>query len=182
MNTRLMTALTASALLAVPVQGQDAGTLEVGAFGNTTLFDQATELTELPTAGAGAYAGFYLVDDLALEAGISFTDTETDDFSLDAGYLPVRARLVYTLPVGQDFRPIVGAGWTFQKYTGALNDETDNGVSGLIGFKNYFGDEVALRMDAQYTYVPSPFNETPTSSGHSNWTLSAGITYQLLGG
>lgn len=179
---RIATALLAVTLLVGPLQAQEAGTLTVGGFADFTLFDNEVGFTELPGLGAGGYLGFFLLPNLALEASALYDKGEVPPNDEDAGYFPLQAHLVYNFPASESFYPMFGLGYARQKYTGALNDETDDAISALLGFKTYLTERLALRMDARVNYAWAPYNEGGTIEDHTNATFTMGFSWDLLGG
>lgn len=179
---RIATPLLALAALSAPLGAQQAGTVTVGAFGDFAFFDRGTTLTELPKPGAGAFLGIFVLPNLAVEGGISYNDAHLPPTQTDAGLVPVRARLVYHFPLTESFYPLLGVGYAHQTYTGALADATDDAVTALLGFKAYFTDKLAVRADAQWNYVATPFNATAGDSDHTNIMLGIGLSYDLIKG
>lgn len=179
---RTLGAILAAAALAAPVHAQQAGTVTVGAFGDFVFLDRGTPLTELPAPGVGGFLGLFVLPNLAIEGGVSYNDAHIPPTDKDSGWVPFRARLVYNFPVTETFYPMIGVGYAYQKYTGVLADETDNAITGLIGFKNYFTDKLALRADLQVNYAAAPFNEAVRDVDHTNVSLGIGLSYDIFKG
>lgn len=186
-RSRVTLALASAAVaLAAPTstRAQNAGTVEVALFGQRTAFDEGTTLAFGTAPGLGGLVGFYLVDNLVVEAGWAYTWTEpAQPPRIRASHVPLRARVAYHLPVTETFYPIVGLGLVRNDYSRAV-EGSDAGLSALVGFKTYVRDRVAFRSDVHLDLVGSPFNEgatvgSTTVSQHVNWNLTAGLSLDL---
>jgi len=172
------------ALAGVPVAAQEAGTVELGGFFQGTRFDEATTLSDANALGGGGLLGVFLVRNLALEATAARTWTEDASPSgVDGTHTPFRGRLVYAIPAGGWFYPLIGVGGVYNRYEGFFEQE-DWAASGLRGFKAYLADRVALRSDVSADYAWAPFNDGATVNGsvvdsHLNWTLNAGLSIDI---
>ena len=60
--------------LSAPAQAIDKGTAELGLFGRVSFFDPALNIADW--GGFGARAGYFVANNLALEADMSFTSTD----------------------------------------------------------------------------------------------------------
>ncbi|MGD8873429.1 MAG: OmpA family protein, partial [Gemmatimonadota bacterium] len=89
----------------------------------------------------------------------------------------------YAVPASSWFYPLIGVGGVFNQYDGFFDDD-DWAASGLLGFKAYVTDRLALRSDVSADYAWAPFNEGATVDGatvesHLNWTLTAGLSIDV---
>lgn len=169
------------------VGAQDRGTIEVSAFAQRTAFDEGTTLTFGTAPGLGASLGVFPMKNVSLELATSFTWTHPQaPPRVGVSWVPVRLRAVYHVPATETFYPMVGVGVVRNGY-GNTFDNSDSGAAALLGFKTYIDDRLAFRGDVQLDVVGGPFNEGTTVNGttvtrHSNWTLSAGLSYDFGGG
>ncbi|MGD8602327.1 MAG: outer membrane beta-barrel protein, partial [Gemmatimonadota bacterium] len=172
------------ALATTPVAAQQPGTVELGGFGQGTRFDEATTLSDSPALGGGGLIGVFIAPNLALEGAAARSWTEdASPAGVDGTHTPLRARLVYAVPASSWFYPLIGVGGVFNQYDGFFDDD-DWAASGLLGFKAYFTDRLALRSDVSADYAWAPFNEGATVDGatvesHLNWTLTAGLSIDV---
>jgi outer membrane protein OmpA-like peptidoglycan-associated protein len=79
--------------------------------------------------------------------------------------------------------PLIGVGGVYNLYEGFF-DQDDWAASGLVGFKAYFTDRLALRSDVSADYAWAPFNDGASVGGstvdrHLNWTLTAGFSIDV---
>lgn len=168
-----------------PIAGQDAGTTEVALFTQVGTADEVSGL-ESSSWGLGGLIGYYLVDNLALEAasGLSFTEDAAPRTGTGK-WIPIRGRAIYSFPVRERARPFLGVGAVRNVYTGVV-DGGDWGVSGLAGLKLYITESVAFRTDMSYDRVWAPFNEgatvgTETVNRHDNWMVTGGFSFGFGG-
>ncbi|MEM7417267.1 MAG: OmpA family protein [Gemmatimonadota bacterium] len=163
---------------------QDRGTIEVSAFAQRTAFDEGTTLTFGTAPGLGASLGVFPMQNVSLELATSFTWTHPEaPPRVGVSWVPLRVRAVYHVPATETFYPMLGVGLVRNGY-GNTFDNSDSGAAALLGFKTYINDRLAFRGDVQLDLVGGPFNEGATVNGttvtsHSNWTLSAGLSYDF---
>jgi OOP family OmpA-OmpF porin len=181
MRRHLLT-LSAALFLAAPTLAQEQGTLSIGAYASAAFMDEATTLSTPLNGGFGGYLSIFLLDNISLEGDVGYHDNPVAATGQDAGWLPIRGRLVLNIPGTETFYPLLGVGYTRQRYTGALGDVGDNAFSGYIGFKNYVSDRWAFRMDLRVDHVVEPFNASADLGEHTNWSATAGFQLDVLGG
>jgi hypothetical protein len=105
--TRLTTALVLATLgAAAPAAAQRWPTVELGAFGQYTMFGNVLGLDDAP--GLGAMGGLFILPNLVAEGDISFSRTD-GPLSGKISYRPVHARLAYHIPLTEQLRQAVGA-------------------------------------------------------------------------
>ena len=61
------------------------------------------------------------------------------------------------------------------KYSDGVSS-TDNGVAGLVGVRYRIRDLLALRIDANEDFMPSPANKSPSASFNGNLGLQLGVS------
>lgn len=174
--------LAAVLFMAAPTLAQERGTLSIGAYASAAFMDEATTLSTPLNGGLGGYLSFFVIDNISLEADVGYHDNSISGTGQDAGWLPLRGRLVFNFPGTETFYPLLGVGYTRQRYTGALGDVSDNAFSGYIGFKNYVSDRWAFRMDLRVDHVVEPFNASADLGEHTNWSATVGLQLDVLGG
>lgn len=166
------------------VQAQQAGTVEVGLFGQRTAFDESTTLAFGTAPGLGGILGVYPLENVALEVASSFTWTHpAAPPRVRATWMPFRARATWHIPVSESFYPIVGLGVVRNSYGDAVSG-SDVGFGAILGFKTYVEERVAFRAAGHLDRTSAPFNEGDavggsTVTGHTNWNLTAGVTVDL---
>lgn len=177
-------ALVAAFTLSPAVEAQQAGTIEMGLFGQRTAFDQSTTLAFGTAPGFGGLVGMYVLENVALEAATSFTWTHpAAPPRVRATWAPLRLRATWHIPASETFYPIVGLGIVRNGYGDAVTG-SDVGMGAIVGFKTYVEERVAFRAAGHLDRISSPFNEGDavggsTVSAHTNWNLTAGVSIDL---
>lgn len=175
----LSSAVTLCAMLAYsPAAAQRFGTVEMFGFGQATLFDDPSTITDLPGYGAGGGIGLFVLPNIALEGAASYTPTELANELADVTWTPLRARLTYHIPVSETVFPILGVGYAWHEYADGI-EASDEGLTGLIGLKSYLSSRVAIRLDVQADYISEPFNESPSVEDHNHLTFAMGLSVDL---
>ena len=161
---------------AAPLSAQRWPTVEVGAFGQYTMFGDVLKLDN--AAGLGGMLGLFILPNLAVEGDISFSPTD-GPLSGDITYRPLHARLAYHIPVSDRFRVALGAGYTLGIYDGdETGNEYEDAIGGLVGLKYYFKPSWAFNVEALFDKFPSPANQEPKDTdGYWNNSLRAGVNW-----
>ena len=178
----LFVSAAALVIAAAPAAAQKAGTVEIGAFGRVTWFDDAYQLQTKP--GFGGRLGIFLLRNLEIEGEVSYiptnsTDTLTAAFDENVGvtYRPGLSRVQHQLP---PMALILGAGVAYSGYGGfydTIPGHTDGvGPSGLVGLRFGVGGVLQGRIDGTYDYVSSPAEFTGPRRQRGNWGLQAGLS------
>ncbi len=177
----LYVSAAALVLAAAPAAAQKAGTVEIGAFGRVTWFDDAYNLQN--KIGFGGRLGLFVIRNLELEGQVSYIPTASNDttnasFDENVGVLSGRGFLEYNI----NFKPmalILGAGVAYSGYGGyfdSIPGRTD-GISPafLVGLRFGVGGVLQARIDGTYDYVTSPAEFTGADNA-GNWGLQAGLS------
>ena len=148
MSYRFIALGVAALVAASPVQAQRRGTVELGAFGGTTSYDNSLAINS--GTGGGLRIGAFLDPRWAIEIdGSGMGAGRPAGFSRDVHVTTLAARLALT--------PIVMGRWSLITSAGGVHTdygiETSYGVSGLLGAKFAFNDRIALRVDAITDYM-----------------------------
>jgi len=180
----LLVSAAALVIAAAPAAAQKAGTVEIGAFGRVTWFDNAYQLQDNP--GFGGRLGFFLFRNVEIEGQYSYIPTNSTDstgiyssgFDESVAVQSGRGLLQYNI----NFKPmalVIGAGVVYSGYGGfydSIPGHTDGiGPVGLIGFRFGVGGVLQARIDGTYDYTSSPAEYTGASSA-GNWGLQAGLS------
>jgi hypothetical protein len=191
-----MTAVVTGLLPGGPASAQPgAGTVEIGAFGQWTSFDEnAGRPGVVPEDGFGygGRLGFFVTRRLQLEADgwYSPQDRDPDETFCCTGARPTEVnasglalRLNYNFPLASLMQLVIGAGGTRTNYAFAGGNDADAdssitswGVSGLAGLRFVLASPLALRVDGVADYMP---NHEPEAN--LNLHARAGLSL-LLGG
>lgn len=134
---------------AMPVQAQQAGTVEIGAFGRYTKFESKLNFDN--RLGVGGRLGVFVVRNLALEGDVTYTRTKSDG-GLELRHTPIHARLIYNVPVAEKTAVLVGAGYVRNLFRASYR-ETEDGIGGLLGVRFGLSDLFSLRLDATGDYI-----------------------------
>jgi len=148
MSPRTMALGVAALIGAAPVAAQQRGTLELGAFGSATSFDNSLFLNN--GAGGGVRVGAFLDPRWSLEF---------DGSGLSAGRpLGLRSVEVTSLSARVALTPVVVGRTSWIIGAGAVHTDygitSSYGMSGLLGAKLALGPRVALRVDGIADYMP----------------------------
>jgi len=172
-----------AAVLSSPLSAQTGGTVEIGAFGRFVHLDSDLHFESEP--GFGGRLGWFVRDNLSIEADIARNDNTAEN-GADVKNNPIHARLVYTLPMGKATGFMIGAGYTYNTFTGSY-DENKSGAGGLLGFRLGMGPGIAARIDGTLDYIPSaeskdgPYPTLGVNQADNNihLGLQAGLSFML---
>ena len=181
MSWRRVSVVAAAALMiTAPAFAQRAGSVELGGYGVYPQFDQSLQFSN--KVGFGGQLGVYIASNLAIEADVSRISTTQDGSpaDLDVSFMPMRARLVYNIPVGGYSRLAIGAGYVRTRL-GDFYDNSESGFTGLAGFKIGMGEHAILRLDGTIDYITGSLIDDPTVDRNINYGLRAGLSL-LFGG
>ncbi len=167
--------LIASLAVVSQVQGQQAGTVELGLFPQVSYFDRSLTLAQ-GRAGPGGRLGFFFSDHLAIEGEGAWVPTLAPNDS-DVSYMPLRAKLAYNVSAGEHVGIILAGGFVHTMYRRDRHS-TDNGATGSVGIRLGLGDVTSIRIDAYADYIPSPKNG---ASDNWNWGLQPGLSFMFGG-
>jgi OOP family OmpA-OmpF porin len=100
-------------------------------------------------------------------------------------YIPLRARLLFNLPVGDHGAFLVGGGYARNEFRRDL-DTHEDGVTGLIGARLGLPGITSIRISTSVDYIPSPSIELYPAGAlepdhNVNWNIQVGLGF-LLGG
>jgi OOP family OmpA-OmpF porin len=171
------------AIVTSPAAGQGAGTFEIGAFAQSSYFEESLRFDQ-GAGGGGIRLGFFPVSSLELEAEGTFVPTEGPG-GLDVSYVPLRARLLFNLPVGEHGAFLLGGGYVRNEF-GRDFDTHESGVTGLVGARLGLPGTILIRLSTYVDYIPSPSialypGATLEPDHNVNWGIQAGLSF-LLGG
>ncbi len=176
MSLRVSVVCAVSAFLLVrPAAAQRTGTIEVGGFLRFTDFDNSLNISN--TLGVGGRLGVFLIPRVSVEAEVSTTYTDSGP-NLDVKHTPFHLFGVYNHPADARADIVIGIGYVHNKYSDGISS-TDNGVAGLVGVRYRFRDLLALRLDANEDFMPSPANKSPSASFNGNLGLQLGVSVML---
>ncbi|MBA3445752.1 MAG: OmpA family protein [Gemmatimonadales bacterium] len=167
-----------------PAASQQAGALEFGAFAQVSYFEESLRF-DRGSGGGGVRLGFFPVRQLELEAEGAFVPTEGPG-GLNVSYIPLRARLLFNLPVGDHGAFLVGGGYARNQFRRDL-DTHEDGVTALIGARLGLPSRTSIRISTSLDYIPSPSIELYPGAvlepDHNvNWNIQVGLGFLLGGG
>jgi len=168
-------ALFATVAVAADMQGQQAGTIELGLFPQVSYFDRSLRLQQ-GRAGPAARLGFFFTDHLAVEGEGAWVPNKAPNDS-DVSYIPLRARLAYNARAGEYVGFILGGGFVHTMYRRDRH-VSDNGATGSVGIRLGLGDVTSIRIDTYLDYIPSPEND---ASDNWNWGIQPGLSFMFGG-
>ncbi len=149
MSNRIIAVGVAALVAALPLQAQRRGTVELGAFGAATSYDNNLLINN--GSGAGLRVGAFLDPRWAIEFdGSGMGASRSNGFS-DVHVNSLSARLALTPIVTGPLSWVISAGAVQTDY----GTKSSYGMTGLLGAKYAFGSRVALRVDAITDYMPT---------------------------
>ena len=168
-------------LAATPAAAQSPGTIELGGFGKYNFFDDTAGVQD--KFGYGGSLGFYFWRNLGIEGDITRAKTR-DELGNEVSVTPIRVRLQYNLPAGENATALqFGAGWVRQRY-GETYDVSENGITGLLGFRVGLHPNVAFRMAGTVDYISTPElvvdPNVPVGGNNSHFGIQAGLNFLLF--
>jgi outer membrane protein OmpA-like peptidoglycan-associated protein len=174
----LLTAVTS------PAASQQAGALEFGAFAQASYFQRSIGF-EQGSGGGGVRLGFFPTRYLELEAEGGFVPTD-GRAGAKVSYIPLRARLLFNLPVGDHGALLLGGGYARNEFRRDI-DTHENGVTGLLGARLGLPGITSIRISTSVDYIPSPSIElypgaTLKPDHNINWNIQVGLGFLFGGG
>ena len=167
----LRVATLAFACLTTSASAQQSGGLELGIFGQASYFDKSLRM-EQARGGPGVRLGFFPTRNIGVEAEGAFVPTEGPE-GQHVYYIPLRGRLVLSIPSGEHGAFLLGAGYVRNEYRHEA-DFHDDGVTALIGARVGLPGITTIRLASYLDYIPSPTNGV---GYHLNWGLQAGLGF-----
>jgi outer membrane protein OmpA-like peptidoglycan-associated protein len=167
------------AFTTAPAAAQSAGTLELGAFAQASYFEESIRFDQ-GSGGGGVLVGFFPARNLELEAEGAFVPTEGRE-GLNVSYLPLRARLLYNVPVGEHGAFLIGAGYVRNEFRRDY-DTSEDGATGMIGARLGLPANLSIRLSTYVDYIPSPSIELYPSPAlepdhNVNWGIQVGLSF-----
>lgn len=173
--------LPVSAALAIlclsqPAAAQKLGSIEIGAFGRYTIFDNGINLKN--AIGGGGQLGFYLMPRLSLEFSGAYVPTKDKATeAVNVKHIPAFVRLLVNVPVGEKFSILVGGGYLRSFYMYGVPDSTQHhGAHGLLGFRAWLTDAVSVRAEGILQYTPTQYHVDPAQK---TYAVQLGVSYVM---
>jgi outer membrane protein OmpA-like peptidoglycan-associated protein len=171
-----VTAALAIVCLSQPAAAQKLGSLEIGAFGRYTIFDNGQNLKN--AIGGGAQLGVYFMPRLSLELSGAYVPTKDKATeAVTVKHIPAFARLLVNLPVGEKVSILVGGGYLRSFYDYGIADSTArHGAHGLLGFRAWLTDAVSVRAEGILQYTPTQWH---VPAAQKTYAAQLGISYVM---
>ena len=161
--------------VATGAAAQSPGTFEIGGFGRANFFADTLSLDR--HLGGGGWLAFFPVRNLAIEAEAAYTKTRIIATSTDVSNIPLRGRLTYNIPLGDNASSFqIGGGYVRDMYRTGQHFN-DDGVTGLAGFRFGVSPNVGIRTSVTLDYVPSP--QASRADHYVNWGIQVGLGLML---
>ena len=175
-------ALFAALALLVPevVEGQRAGSIELGATGRYTAFDG--DLAGIDNAlGIGGRLGIFVLPNLSVEADWTYAEPGTDDVYLGRDWIShelISARLLYNYHLSEQAAILFGGGYSYDNFTRPRRvGPRGGGPAGLLGFRYSFTDRLSARFEGTGHFVPEDEDAMPTPRpSQLNLGVQAGVS------
>jgi OOP family OmpA-OmpF porin len=139
-------------------------------FPHDGYYDETLNLNQA-RVGPGARLGYFLTDNIAIEADGSWVPTNAPN-DVDVKYMPFHARLMYNFISGKGTDFHIGAGYSYSRFREGIQI-SDHGPGATAGVRLGTGGLAAIRIDAYLDYVPSPDNG---AAENWNWGIQPGLT------
>jgi hypothetical protein len=150
-------------------------TIEFGAFGGMTRFDRTLNLNN--GFGGGVAVSLFVLRDIAVEGTVgAISATQAGTVSLTV--IPLHFRAFYARPLAERLALLLGAGGVYNHYRNAIIG-WEGGVSGLLGLRYEFTDQLSGRLDLVEDYFPSPLNESAGAPWNANFHVNVGLRVRL---
>jgi len=177
--TRVTTALVLATLGAsAPAAAQRWGTVELGGFGQYTMFGDVLQLDD--RLGIGGMAGIFFLPNVVAEGDIGFTKSD-GPLSGKITYRPWHVRVAYHVPLSEQLKLAVGLGYTQGVYDGdPTPNQYEDAFGTLVGLKYYFKPSWAFNVEALFDKFPSPgdqVNPVNNKQGYWNNSIRAGVNW-----
>ena len=169
--------------LAPSVAAQQTG-VELGAFAQVSYWEESIGFDQ-GSGGGGVRIGFFPVRNLLLEGEGGFVPTEARG-GLKVSYIPLRARLLFNLPVGEHGAFLIGGGYARNEFRRDI-DTHEDGVTGLLGARLGLPGITSIRISTSLDYIPSPsidlYPGAVLEPDHNiNWNIQVGLGFLFGGG
>src|SRR5688572_23575357 len=174
---RLATAIALVTIgTAVPASAQRFGSVEVGGFGQYTLFGDVLQLDN--SVGVGGMAGLFILPNFVVEADIAFGRSD-GPLSGKILYRPFHARASYHVPLTAQLKLALGLGYTLGVYDGdPTPNEYEDAAGAIVGLKYYFKPSWAFNVETLFDKFPSPANQEPRDTeGYRNNSFRTGVNW-----
>jgi outer membrane protein OmpA-like peptidoglycan-associated protein len=167
------------AAITSPAASQQAGTFELGAFVHVSYFEESINFRQ-GSAGPGVRVGLFPARNIELEAEGSFVPAEGPG-GAKVSYMPLRARLLYNLPVGEHGAFLIGGGYVRNEF-GRDIDTHESGATGLVGVRLGLPGITSIRISTSVDYIPSPsiafYPGAVVDPDHNvNWGIQVGLGF-----
>jgi len=172
MKVDTLAMVVAAMAISSPLAAQQRGAVELGGFINAAYFDHSLRLDQ-GEVGPGAVLGYFIRDRLAVEGELARVEIN-GAANNDLRYLPIRGRLTYNYPLGEDAALLLGGGYVHTVLRRDVGPNTDDGgATGLIGLRLGAHEPLQIRLDSYLDFLPSASN----GDDNVNWGLTVGISY-----
>lgn len=172
MLKRMMGFAAAAVLgLAPALTAQQAGSLEVGAFGRYNWFDSKSDLDN--AFGGGGRLGIFFDPKWELEIQGAYAKTNRPG-QPDIKYVPLTGRIQLNESI-----LVFGLGYTYHIFSGDF-EKNLGGAQGLVGLRFGKGHAVNLRIDGTLDYVFHGFNSPGVSGTSGNWNPGIQVGLSIL--
>jgi hypothetical protein len=159
MKGRYILAMAAAAALLLPEMAvaQRAGTIELGAVGRYTLYQDEVGIDN--ALGGGGRVGLFVLPNLSAEVDWTYAEPELQDQPGWQGrtfisHELIQARLLYNHGLGETLSLLLGAGYSYDNYSRVRQVAArGGGPGGLIGLRYSFSDMFSARLEGFGYYI-----------------------------
>ncbi|MCX5755620.1 MAG: OmpA family protein [Gemmatimonadetes bacterium] len=163
----------AAAIWAAPANAQSPFSYEIGANANFTKFEAITKLDN--GLGIGLNLGTYLLPRLSIDLSGDWASNKSARSGNSLSVINNRADLIYNLPLNNQWRLMLGAGWTGTDFSGdKTTNEYDSGPNALLGLRYCVGDDWSWTGQVIGDYK-DPADQTPAFNKTTTWVARIGL-------
>ena len=168
----------AAALLVQAAPAQSAGTIDLGVFARLNWLDASYSTST--GGGGGVRAGWFFMKNFELAADVSssFDNSENSGFP-GLTVVPVHVRLQYYFPMKDALSFMVGAGYTYEKFSTQDTSANDNGFGFTLGFRTVIDERLYAMLSYTGDYSSSPANKGSGYTSSYNQGLEIGFGFLL---
>jgi outer membrane protein OmpA-like peptidoglycan-associated protein len=166
--------LSAAIVAATSAGAQSPFSYEVGGLAHFAKFEKITTLDN--GFGLGANLATYIHRRFALDLSVDAASNRSARTGNSLSVINNRIDLVYNHPIADQWRAMIGGGWTGTHFNGdKTKDEYDSGLNALVGLRYCVNDNWSWTGQA-LADLKDPADQTPAFNKTTTWNLRLGVS------
>ena len=163
----------AAAIAFAPARAQSPISYEVGVNGNFTKFEKVTTLDN--GLGLGVNLGTNVLPRLSVDLSSDRASNKSARTGNSLGIVNHRIDLIYNHPIADQWRLMLGNGWTGTHFDGdKTKNEYDSGLNALVGLRYCVNNDWSWTGQAIADFK-DPADQAPSFSKTTTWTGRIGL-------